>query len=217
MTLYYLSFRLQSDGLFGRGDGVAGLVDEEVQHDRYGCPYLGGRTIKGILTNECADILAALPNASRVIWDAAALSLFGRPGSSVEDAARLRIGPAQLPEPLRQAIRQDIESEHPTLSRESVLSSLTTVRRETAIDPKTGVADEHTLRAMRMILRDTPFEAELDLLESENLQQQLQLLAACLKAFRRIGTGRNRGHGRLKDVSLVNSAGAPVSIPSPLR
>lgn len=212
MTLYYLSFRLQSDGLLGRGDGVAGLVDEEVQHDGYGCPYFGGRTIKGILTNECADILAALPNASRSLWDAAALSLFGQPGSSLDDAARLRIGPAQLPGQLREAIQQDIDSEYPTLSRESVLASLTTVRRETAIDPKTDVADDHTLRAMRMVLRETFFVAELDLQEPDPTrhQRQLQLLAACLKAFRRIGTGRNRGHGRLKEVALVDGEGQPV-------
>ena len=212
MNLYYLTFRLQSDSLFGRGDGVAGLVDAEVKHDSYGCPYFGGRTIKGILVNECADILAALPPLARSTWEGAALSLFGQPGSSDDDAALLRIGPAQLPQELRSAIRQDMDAERPSLTRESVLNSLTALRRETAIDPHTGVADDHTLRTMRMILRQTVFEAELNLLTDTNETQkrQLLLLAACVKAFRRVGTSRNRGHGRLRDVALLDGDRQPI-------
>ncbi|MEZ4622957.1 MAG: hypothetical protein R2867_46700 [Caldilineaceae bacterium] len=75
MSTYYLTFTLQSDTAFGRGDGVAGFLDQEVQHDIYGCPYLGGKALKGILVNECADILAALPDAMQERWQATALSL----------------------------------------------------------------------------------------------------------------------------------------------
>lgn len=39
----WLKFTLLSDTAFGRGDGVAGLVDAEVLHDPYGLPYLGGK------------------------------------------------------------------------------------------------------------------------------------------------------------------------------
>lgn len=60
MRTYWLKFTLKSDATFGRGDGVAGMVDSEVQHDSYGLPYLGGRTIKGLLGEECASILFAL-------------------------------------------------------------------------------------------------------------------------------------------------------------
>jgi len=48
MTTYYLNFTLLSDTTFGRGEGVPGLVDEEVEHDRYGLPYLRGRTLERV-------------------------------------------------------------------------------------------------------------------------------------------------------------------------
>jgi hypothetical protein len=33
MSLYQLRIQLLSDATFGRGDGVAGLIDQEVEHD----------------------------------------------------------------------------------------------------------------------------------------------------------------------------------------
>ena len=41
------------------------------------------------------------------------------------------------------------------------------------------------------------FEAELTLLNEIQLPQQA-LLAACVRAFRRAGSGRNRGRGRVQ-------------------
>ncbi len=67
------------------------------------------------------------------------------------------------------------------------------------MDAATGAPLKNTLRTMRVILRDTPFEAEMSFfydLEAEPLDKAL--LAACVRAFRRGGTGRNRGRGRLQ-------------------
>jgi len=193
MRTYFLRFMLKSDATFGRGDGVAGLVDTEVQHDGYGCPYLGGRALKGLLVSECADLRAALPDAIRPRWEEAAQHLFGSPGSALEDNALLSIGDAPLPSDLRAAIAQDVKRK--TLRREEVLESLTALRRQTAIDGN-GVAKEGSLRTMRVILRETPFEAALHFTE-EPTEDDLALLAACIKAFRRAGTGLTRGRGRL--------------------
>ena len=57
-----LTIELLTDTTFGRGDGVAGLVDEEVEHDsQTGLPIIRGRTLKGLLVEECANLLYALP------------------------------------------------------------------------------------------------------------------------------------------------------------
>jgi CRISPR/Cas system CSM-associated protein Csm3 (group 7 of RAMP superfamily) len=194
MSTYLLRFELKSDATFGRGDGVAGVVDVEVQHDEWGCPYLGGRSLKGLLVCECAEILTALPEAIRLRWEKAAQRLFGNPGSTLEDSALLFIGDAQLPGDLRTAIAHDVQRGR--IRREEVLESLTALRRQTAMD-ESGVPQEHTLRTMRVILRQTPFEAELRFAEKPT-EDDLALLAACVKAFRGAGTGRNRGRGRLK-------------------
>jgi len=214
MSLYYLTFTLHSDTAFGRGDGVAGFLDQEVQHDRYGCPYLGGKALKGMLVNECADILAPLSGSTKARWQATALYLFGRPGSTHAVSPNLQIGNATLPGDLQQAIQSDMDSQRPTLTREDLLHSLTTLRRQTAINDATGVAKDSSLRTIRVILRETSFVATIRFIESnvaERRPEALMLLAACAKALRRVGTGRNRGLGRIKDVQLCDKAQTPVT------
>ena len=62
---------------------------------------------------------------------------------------------------------------------------------------------------MRVILRETPFEAELSFNQDPS-DMDLPLLAACVKAFRRAGTGRNRGRGELT-AKLCNEKGEDVT------
>lgn len=205
---YILRFILETDAIFGRGDGVAGVVDAEVQHDEYGCPYLGGRSLKGLLVNECSSIWNVLPEGIRPRWETPAQRLFGNPGSGLDDGALLIIGDAQLPPDLRNLIIQEIQKSKIACEneakrkqieakmREDVLESITALRHQTSINDETGVAREHTLRTIRVILRKTPFEAEL-YFQRRPSEDDLALLAACIKAFRRAGTARNRGLGRL--------------------
>lgn len=187
---------LKSDGCFGRGDGVAGLVDVEVQHDRYGCPYLNGRTLRGLLVEECTTILDALERQAKLTtaWTEAAQNLFGRPGSQLVDQSYLRIGAAKLPEDLRRAVVVGIQRRDFTAAQ--VLDSLTTIRRQTSIDVESGAAQEKTLRSLRLVLRGTVLEAGL-VFTQEPGDLELPLLAACVQALRRAGTGRNRGQGEL--------------------
>lgn len=196
MKTFWLKLTLKSDATFGSGDGVAGLVDSEIQHDEYGLPYLGGRTLKGLLGEECANILFALECQGKAQrWQKAALRLFGSWGSRNEDQSLLHVGDARLPEELRQAVRRGIERGE--LTREQVLHSLTAIRRQTAVDARTGAPKKETLRAMRVILRETPFEAALVFL-GDPTGDDLVLLATCVKALRRAGTGCNRGRGELE-------------------
>lgn len=199
MNTLWLKFTLQSDATFGRGDGVAGLVDEEVQHDEHGLPFLNGRTLKGLLAAECAEILFALeriqPNQI-ARWRTAAQGLFGSHGSRTNDISHLRVGDAQLPEDLRAAIAEDFRRDK-NLTRAEFLESLTTIRWQTAMDARTGAPLENTLRASRVILRGTPFWARLDF-TTPATDDELALLAACVKAFRRAGTARTRGRGLLQ-------------------
>lgn len=282
MTLLKLKFILKSDATFGRGDGVAGLVDSEVQHDEYGLPFLGGRALKGLLEEECANIVFALKvqqNKYLFSWDKipgndnvrliefltkkfdidwinkaeiekidggntiivsageknlslslndeknkvnlkigdirtveflakaeknelniykkedvfnnAAKNLFGCSGSSDSEKSIVHIGDARLPHDLQKAIAHNTG-----LNREQVLNSLTAIRHQTAIDEKTGASKDKSLRSMRVILRDTPFEADISFIQNP-CDMDLPLLAACVKALKKAGTGRNRGRGEL--------------------
>lgn len=200
----YLQIRLLSDTTFGRGDGVAGLVDTEVQHDEYGLPYLGGRALKGMLAAESTDLLAALkkslPPHEFDLWNEAEDWLFGKSGAALTGEANLRISAARLPEDLRLAIALEIQQGK--LKREEVLETLTALRRQTAMDAASGAPRKEALRTSRVILRDLVFEAAFDLaVEPQALT--LPWLSACVKALRHVGTGRNRGRG-LVHAELLN-------------
>lgn len=209
MKSYRLRLTLLSDATFGRGDGVAGLVDAEVQHDKVGLPFLGGRTLKGLLGAECADIVFALDKArpdQKGRWQAASDRVFGRSGAALEGEAILRVGAARMPDDLRVALLDDVQSGR--LTATDILETVTALRRQTAMD-EWGVPQENTLRTMRVVLRETVFWARLDFL-TDPTADELALLAACVKALRRAGTGRNRGRGRLC-AELLDADGRSVS------
>lgn len=210
METYKLQLKLLSDATFGRGDGVAGLVDTEVEHDSQGLPYLRGRTLKGLLAEECANILFALAQSGTKLeaWEQAAQFLFGRPGSIADDGAGLHIGDATLPTDLCAAIAAELESQKPAYTAYEILDALTAIRRQTAMDV-TGRPVDRSLRAMRVILRETVFEAEI-IFTDPPTPEALALLAACASALRRVGTGRNRGRGRVT-IALCDAQGQDVT------
>lgn len=201
-TKLWLKFKLLSEACFSRGDGVPGVVDIEVNHDRFGMPYLGGRTLKGLLHAEAASIINALSRIDQATadqWAEATNRLFGRPGSRRDKQGRLHIGNAQLPVDLRSQIQHNFQllDLHP----HGVLETLTTIRRQTAVDGETGAPKDDTLRAVRVIVQKTPFVAVLELrgeCDDETQREDLALLAACTKAFRRAGSNKTRGYGRLE-------------------
>jgi RAMP superfamily len=197
---FKLHLTLQSDATFGGGDGVAGLIDQEIEHDAAtGLPFLRGRTLKGLLVEECANILYALEqqnNQSALnTLNEAARVLFGQAGSGIENGAIMHVGPGLLPEDLRKAVAGDVGLGK--LTSAAVLESLTTIRRQTAVADETGAPAETSLRSFRVLLRNTLFVSELSISRKPSADE-LALLAACAFSLRRGGTGRNRGRGRLK-------------------
>ena len=191
-----LHLKLKSDATFGRGEAVPGLVDSEIEQDATtGLPFLRGRTLKGLLVEECANILYARkdqPDLEK--WETAAQFLFGVPGSELNADGHLLVGPATLPQELKEAIEADVLAQK--LHPEEVLTSLTAIRRQTSINDETGAPEAGSLRSMRVLLRETPLVAWLDL-DQEPGERELALLAASAASVRRAGTGRNRGRGRL--------------------
>lgn len=206
METVYLKMRTLSDACFARGDGVAGYVDTEVKHDRHGIPYVDGRTVKGLLAAACAEILDALsrcgsPTLANVTDTAA--GLFGAPGSAGA-GAKLRVGKAELPRDLRDAIadeyrRLDDEKKKRKLKRE-YLEAFTVTRRLTAMD-ETGAPKAETLRTVRLMRRGFTFLARLECEEGLDRMER-NLLAACAAVLARAGSGRNRGYGKLETLLL---------------
>jgi len=225
---FYLCIKLISDASFSRGDGLTGEVDNEIQYDYLGCPFINARTIKGILVEECADILHAIPDHKRKFFEKGAKKLFGMPGEVMDHNQIFQFGNAYLPDDFRKLLKSDLEQKvsrevnsgsevHSKVNRinrelqSSILHSITSIRTQTAIDDD-GVAREHSLRAIRVVMRQTIFEAEILFSGTEEEKgETLPILAACVKSFRRAGSHRNRGLGKI-DVSLEDSTLARVDI-----
>lgn len=192
-----LRFELLSAATFGRGDGLPGIVDREVEHDALGLPFLRGRTLRGLLAEEMKSLLHALEPARAEQWEAARQRLLGAEGCLTEETGIMRVGDARLPEPVRDLITVTLaETRDGRLTPAAMLEALTAVRRQTAMT-QWGAPDPASLRAMRVVLRGLTFESRLTF-DQQLGQLDKSLLAATVLAWRRAGTGRNRGRGRLR-------------------
>jgi len=196
-----LKFELLSAATFGRGDGRPGLVDLEIEHDEFGLPYLRGRTLRGLLAEEMRGLLFALNLEKADKWKESLERLLGVEGKMTDEMGILHIGDARLPSRLRQFLIASVEPDETKrddkkLAPEQMLESFAAIRRQTAMTER-GAPEPASLRAMRVVRRGTMFEAEL-ILDQSPQDHDLPLMAATVLAWKRAGTGRNRGRGRLR-------------------
>lgn len=191
MTPTKIRITVKSAATFGRGDGVAGFVDREIEHDANGFPFLRGKTLKGLLSESAENVVFALEKQSNSHdWRAAKDELFGRPGRGNEERGSLHISDAILSAGLRSALMKELDAG--TMTKEDVLYGLTGIRRQTAMN-EYGAPENATLRSMRVLLPGVVLEAELNMVSPT--EEQISLLAAAALDLRRAGTGRNRGRG----------------------
>lgn len=189
-----LRLTIETAATFGSGQGVPGLIDWDVEHDDNGFPYLRGRTLKGLLAESAEGLVFALALQGQEGWRGVKDTLFGRPGRGLAEQGILAVGDAQLPAALQALFQKERQTYRPA----DVLDSLTTVRRQTAMNPNGGPL-RGTLRAMRVLLPGVTLEALLRFQRPPE-DKELALLAAAALDWRRAGTGRNRGRGRLTAV-----------------
>lgn len=188
----FLQIKLLSDATFSRGEGAAGVVDTEVERDRFGMPFIGGKTVRGLLRDSWLSMSQHFPG----LVDAAALVL-GR-SQAADESCRLRIGDAVLPVEIATAVRRAAErTEHPLTPR-AVLDGFTSIRRQTAENRETGAPDVTTLRSSRVVLRGFVLESGLTWLDGYlPTEADVRLLALCALATRHGGLLRNRGRGHI--------------------
>ena len=204
-----LRIELLSDGTFGKGSGLPGRVDTEVQYDvKTGLPFVRGQVVKGLLVESCATVLQSVrlhgqPGVLQRLREAAAW-LFGRPGSRIADEGKLDVGPGLLPAPLRKAVASDVEAGR--YSTEAAREALTAVRRQTAVDDVTGAPKEGSLRGRRVLLRQTTLTASLSISGTAS-KDALSLLRTCARLVRRGGLRRSRGNAWL-DTNLADARAA---------
>src|SRR5580704_639967 len=99
-----LEFELLSAATFGRGDGLPGVVDAEVEHDQHGFPFLRGRGLRGLLAEEMRGLIYLLDLEDEPRWRSACDRLLGTDGAMLHQSGIMRVSDATLPKPVRQLI-----------------------------------------------------------------------------------------------------------------
>jgi hypothetical protein len=136
------------------------------------------------------EMMENLPATRRDSWQASAKRLFGERGQTEGEHTRLVIGNATIAPDLRAALSNQ------GLERTQLIDSLTSIRRQTALNAS-GAPDDETLRAIRVVIRGLKLWAPLTFVDKPKPEDQA-LLAACVLALRRAGQGRNRGPGLIQ-------------------
>lgn len=189
----FLQIELLSESTFSRGDGAAGVVDTEIERDKFGMPFIGGKTVRGLLRDSWLSMAGHFP-----AFADAAVRVLGR-SRVVDESCRLRIGDAVLPASIRGVVRRAAEREEHPLAPEATLGGFTSIRYQTAERRETGAPDVTTLRASRVVLRGFKFEASLTWLNGyQPTADDLRLMALCALATRHGGLLRNRGRGHIR-------------------
>lgn len=193
-----LKITLLSDAVFGRGEGLAGEVDTEVEHDAYGLPVLQGKLLRGALR----DVWLRMADWFPELHDGALL-VFGVSQDTTADTA-LRIASATVPADLRALVHARQAS---AAHRGQVLDAFTVRREQTARD-RDGVYARGSLRSVRALRRNLVLEAPLSWSVMPTDEARLVLKKACA-ALRHLGLSRNRGLGHLR-VELLEAADRPA-------
>ena len=219
MSTLRLVIPLESGATFARGVRTPWLDVDTDWDPETGLPYVRRTVLRQVLVEGCADVLFALgdrespPQLLSALEDAAR-ALFGSPGSLAENAGAARVGRGLLPAPYREAVAHAVASG--TLASREVLEAHTSVRAQTAVDPKTGAGKKGTLRTSRLVLRGamidgavwpSTFEATLRPGPGGETVVGQALLAASAAGIRRLGLRRHRGRGRIGVTRLSDESG----------
>ena len=204
MNNYLLRIELLSDLCVSDGGIYNSTIDTDICHDRFGFPYIPAKRIKGCL-RECGLELADWDDNPSEFKKALDI-LFGTRGIR-NGKATCRIGNAYL-EDYERLVKNVQENEsHPFSHPVTILNKYSYIRTQTALDYDTGVADDNSLRTIRVAKKGLVFLSCVELEEKD-------LFEKCCKIFRHMGIARTRGLGEIKatlEPTVVHSSKAVLN------
>ena len=181
-----IKIELLSDMCVSDGSIYNSSIDIDICHDSYGLPYIPAKRLKGCI-RECALELKDWG------YDIDIDNLFGKEGN---DKGKIIIHNAYISD--RDKIINEIKQAKGTVlcHPQNILKNYSYIRTQTSIDYNTGIADDKSLRTMRVVNKGLIFEAVVDL---ENVESNgIKKLEDCIAIFKHIGISRTRGYGHIK-------------------
>jgi CRISPR/Cas system CSM-associated protein Csm3 (group 7 of RAMP superfamily) len=185
MSSYQMKIELLSDLCVSDGGVYNSSLDVDICHDSFGFPYIPAKRLKGCL-RECALELQD--------WgmDISPEDLFGE-GGKASNRGKIRISDAKL-EHYDQMKRVILKNQNAIVFHpQNVLNHFSYVRTQTSIDYETGVAEENSLRTIRVANKGLCFYADVE--SDDNYKTKLE---NCCPILTHIGMARTRGLGEVR-------------------
>ena len=184
-----LKLELLSDAVPGSGEGLAGVIDTEIAQDECGLPYIPGKRIKGILRESAKE----LKDIGEIKSDIKAI--FGKEGEKWGSDFKISDGYLENYEGLRNFLTYcSMDSELKQIfNRQAVLDFFTYTRTQTAIERETEVAEEKSLRTLRVLKKGLNFYFDVHCKD-----EYIEDLEKICKVTRNFGLRRTRGLGEIK-------------------
>lgn len=207
MNAYKIQVKLISDALIGSGEGFGAIIDTDIVFDDLGIPYIPGRRIKGCLRDSAEEVCSLLKNSG--IDSFSDLNQKDGKFKIIEETFGIPENPSSVNisnltieeyEENKNWLGYLSEKYPDILSKDSILSTFTNIRQQTKINDK-GVAEERSLRTIRVIKKEKVFTGDIGLSDGYALKL---LWLACLN-LRHLGTKRNRGFGEV-DCRLIEKS-----------
>lgn len=189
MSKYQLKIELLSDLCVSDGGVYNSSVDTDVCHDIWGFPYIPAKRIRGCL-RECAVELSDW--GMELPWE----KMFGHEGRADHQAA-VRIGDAYLEDYEKMKSLAQEHSDKVLFHTQNILKHFTYLRTQTSLNYETGVADETSLRTMRVVNKGLKFRAEVRIRDEGQEKVYKNALEQCCDILTEMGVARTRGLGQV--------------------
>lgn len=190
-----IKIELLSDLCTCSGETYNSMVDMDVVYDENGIPYIPAKRLKGCIRESALEM-----QELGIITAEEYEKIFGREGSvrsafSLSNAYILNFN--ESVEDLKNCTYKDLSSP------QNVLNQYTYIRTQTAVNLKTGVAEDGSLRTIRVVKKGLKFEAECNWNKGSQKveKRQEEILKQAVSLVKHIGVSRTRGLG-LVEMSL---------------
>ncbi len=190
---YDLRIELLSDLCVSDGGIYNSMLDTDICHDEYGFPYIPGKRIKGCL-RECGLELADWDEDPESKYELVRI-LFGSEGKA-DKQAKVRVENAYLVDYDEKLNIVSANAANGILHPQNILDHFSYIRTQTAINYETGVADETSLRTMRVANKGLEFKAAVIL--DGATDKEKSFVKDCCRILKHIGVSRTRGLGEIR-------------------
>lgn len=210
MKEYLIVIKTESPLLLGSAEGKSSIIDTDIVYDKYGLPYFPARRLKGLLRESAKEVKEMLSLAKiRNYSDEDIDEIFGKKGSFDGPAVVFKNLYLKDYFEIIEWLKWGFEHCSAVLSKDTVLETFTEIRQCTAINEH-GIADEGSLRTIRVLKPEYVFQGVIQVYE--DCKRTSELLALACANLRHVGSKRTRGLGEVfctlwdKDDNLTQEA-----------